>query len=133
VALLYLDLDGFKQVNDNYGHPYGDSILKLVGIRMSGHVRASDTVARLGGDEFAIILENLGNQSNAETTVKKILDALKKPIKFEGIEHSITASIGISLYPTDGQNGEELLKNADVAMYAAKKLGKNIFQFFNAQ
>ena len=130
VALLYLDLDGFKQVNDNYGHPFGDVMLKLVGIRMSGHVRASDTVARLGGDEFAIVLENVNNAESAGIAAKKILKALSDPITFEGIENAISASIGIAIYPKDGEDNETLLKNADIGMYVAKKSGKNKFQYY---
>ncbi|MCH7663339.1 MAG: diguanylate cyclase, partial [Chloroflexi bacterium] len=133
VALLYLDLDGFKQVNDNYGHPYGDIMLKLVGIRLSGHVRASDTVARLGGDEFAIVLEDLNDPEHAGIAAKKILDALADPITFEGVETAISASIGIAIYSIDGEDNETLLKNADIAMYAAKKSGKNKFQFYTSE
>lgn len=133
LALLYLDLDGFKQVNDNFGHPCGDELLKLVGQRMQKHVRESDTVARVGGDEFAIVLENTDSQLNAGTAASKILNALSEPIQIKDIKHSISASIGISIYPQDGLDEDTLLRNADNAMYIAKKMGKNRFHYYQAQ
>lgn len=131
LALLYLDLDGFKQVNDNYGHPYGDELLKLVGTRMLENVRESDTVARLGGDEFAIVLENLDSIESAGTAASKILKELGEPIQINDVHHSVSASVGISFYPSDGLDVKPLLRNADNAMYVAKSMGKNRYHYFD--
>ncbi|MBI3607070.1 MAG: MEKHLA domain-containing protein [Nitrospirae bacterium] len=120
VGLLFLDLDGFKPVNDSLGHDVGDLLLKAAAQRLAGSVRASDTVARLGGDEFTVILHDLNPVEGAAVVAQKILHALSQPFVLEGREVSVTASIGITVYPLDGETVEGLLKNADTAMYRAK-------------
>ena len=129
LAVLFLDLDGFKTVNDTYGHEMGDRLLQAIGERFRKHLRACDTVARLSGDEFAFILENIGNESNAAVVAGKILKNIAQPFILEGQTIHITTSIGISLYPQDGKDAQELLRRADAAMYKAKQCGKNTYQF----
>jgi diguanylate cyclase (GGDEF)-like protein/PAS domain S-box-containing protein len=129
VGLLFLDLDGFKSVNDTLGHDVGDVLLKAVAQRLVGSVRASDTIARLGGDEFTVILHDLNPVAGAAVVAEKILHTLSQPFVLEGREVSVTASIGITVYPLDGETIEGLLKNADSAMYRAKAQG-NAYQFF---
>jgi len=131
VSVLFLDLDGFKLVNDTFGHCAGDLLLQLVAGRLSGCLRESDTVARLGGDEFTVILNNIAHAQDAATVAQKILKALSKPFVVEGYQLVITASIGISLYPYDGEDAETLARNADTAMYRAKGRGKNSYQLYN--
>ncbi len=130
LALLLLDLDGFKQVNDSLGHATGDLLLKEVAQRIKASLYHEDTVARLGGDEFTVIVEGISRVSSFEKVAKKVIDALNQP--FELNEHTIhiSTSIGITVYPLDTSNPDTLLKNADQAMYAAKNLGKNCYQFF---
>lgn len=130
LALLFLDLDDFKKVNDGYGHFTGDSLLMKVVDRLKVIARAEDTIARLGGDEFVVVLENLVNEEVSVTVAQKILEALKVPFLLNGHEFFVGGSIGISLYPRDGEDPETLLKNADTAMYRAKDTGRNIFQFY---
>jgi diguanylate cyclase (GGDEF)-like protein/PAS domain S-box-containing protein len=130
MAVLFLDLDRFKVVNDSFGHPTGDCLLKLVAERLCSLVRESDTVARLGGDEFAILLANLARSEDAGVVAQKVLTALSLPLNAEGRELHVSASIGVSVYPEDGDSGEALLKNADAAMYRAKEVGHNGFQFY---
>ena len=133
-ALLFLDLDGFKPVNDRFGHALGDQLLTQVAARLVDCVRGDDTVARMGGDEFAIILHSLKSRDIAEsssaTNCKKILHALDEPFLLEGQRLSIGASIGIALYPDDAIEQDSLLRCADVAIYHAKKFGKNQYQFY---
>ena len=131
VAVMVLDLDGFKRINDTSGHTVGDKMLRKVADRLSGCIRESDTVARQGGDEFKIIVDKMLREQDAGLIAKKILQSLDLPIEIEQVEHFITTSIGISLYPQDGEDSETLVKNADVAMYRAKSEGKNNFQFYN--
>ena len=133
LALLFLDLDHFKKVNDTLGHDAGDQLLQTVAARLQGCLRASDTVARLAGDEFTIILPGLkGNQpQQADQVAEKILRSLEKPISLGGQQADVTPSIGISLYPSDGRHPERLLKNADTAMYEAKRAGRNRYRFFS--
>lgn len=136
-ALLFLDLDRFKAVNDSMGHGIGDQLLKETGERLNHCIRADDTVARMGGDEFTVILSGLANREAAESAAVqvslKIMDALSKPFLLGGCELFISTSIGISLYPYDGKVEEELLKNADTAMYHAKDNGKNGYQFYTQE
>lgn len=134
VSLLYLDLDGFKTINDSLGHSFGDKLLECVAHRLNLCVRESDTVARLGGDEFAIILTDLEQRQNSNRTAKSILEALSQSFRFDLEERDlhISTSIGIASYPDDGYNSEDLLKHADLAMYYAKAEGKNRYHFFNA-
>jgi diguanylate cyclase (GGDEF)-like protein/PAS domain S-box-containing protein len=130
IAVLFLDLDRFKTVNDSLGHTAGDVLLKTVAMRLQACLRGVDTVARLGGDEFVIMLENLPHEKLAVTVARKILKALKTPFLLEGHEFVITASIGITLFPRDGEDVDTLLKHADTAMYWAKEEGRNDTKFF---
>ena len=133
LALLFLDLDRFKNVNDTQGHPAGDRLLQEVARRLVACVREDDTVARLGGDEFTIILENVYDNGSVSIVAQKILDALAKPFKLEEEEIYLTTSIGISLYPQHGRDATSLVKNADVAMYRAKETGRNTYQFYTRE
>ncbi len=130
VALLFLDLDRFKSINDSLGHDLGDELLRVVAERLSQWCRLSDTVARLGGDEFVILLEEIDNSAQVATLAKKILAELAQPIRLNGHALYVTASIGISIYPNDGDRVEKLMKCADSAMYRAKELGRNNSQFY---
>lgn len=130
IALLFIDLDGFKDVNDTQGHHTGDQLLKEVATRLHSCVRETDTVARLGGDEFAIILIDVNSQESIERLLRKILEVVKLPFAFSNEHAYITASVGVTLYPGDATDKDNLLKNADQAMYSAKYLGKNCFKFF---
>lgn len=129
VALLFLDLDGFKSINDTLGHNVGDLLLKTVASRLKKCLRGSDTISRLGGDEFTVILPAIPGREEAAKVAEKIRDAIMQPFILEEHTVSITTSIGISLYPIDGQDPEILVKNADTAMYRAKELGRNQYQF----
>jgi diguanylate cyclase (GGDEF)-like protein len=130
IALMFLDLDGFKAVNDNLGHDVGDILLKEVSARLKNCVRETDTVARLGGDEFTIILTDVNNADNVADIANKILKAISTPFQISGHEVKIGTSIGISLYPADGSTTTELVKTADQAMYRAKESGKNCYYFY---
>ncbi len=129
VALLFLDLDGFKLINDTLGHNVGDLLLQAVASRLKKCLRGSDTISRLGGDEFTVILPAIPGREEAAKVAEKICDAIVQPFIFEEHTVSVTTSIGISLYPIDGQESDILVKNADAAMYRAKELGKNQYQF----
>ncbi len=133
LALIFLDLDGFKLINDTLGHQVGDALITEVAKRLREVVRLEDTVARLGGDEFTLLLEDLENPQDASKIAKKILDVITMPFLLEGREIVITTSIGISTYPEDGKDIATLLKHADTAMYRAKELGRNNYQFFTAE
>lgn len=133
VALLFVDLDRFKLVNDSWGHPFGDALLTEVGRRLVGAVRAGDTVARLGGDEFAVLLPSMKRPHAAARVAQKILEALARPVQLEGRTVPLTGSVGISVFPADGDSMETLLQNADAAMYRAKDLGRGGFQFYQAE
>jgi diguanylate cyclase (GGDEF)-like protein len=130
VAVMMVDLDRFKQVNDALGHRAGDSVLREVAHRLTGCVRKADTLARHGGDEFVVVLSDLQMESDCQVVAEKILRALEAPFRVDGREFSIGASIGISLFPADAGDGEALLRNADVAMYRAKQLGANNYRFY---
>lgn len=129
-ALLFLDLDRFKTINDSLGHHYGDKLLQGVAARLSACLRAEDTVARLGGDEFVVLLGEVSGTAAAANTARKLLDTLALPIMIEGQQQSVSVSIGISMYPDDGATLRELMSNADSAMYHAKKMGRAHYQFF---
>lgn len=129
VGLLFLDLDGFKQINDSFGHAIGDLLLKAVARRLTGCLRGSDTVSRLGGDEFTVILPAIPTAQDAARVADKILATLATPFGIQDQAIDITISIGVSLYPNLAQDAEELLKSADTAMYQAKQQGKNRQQF----
>ena len=130
LAVQFLDLDGFKHINDSLGHAIGDKVLQSVAKRLLGCVRTSDTVARMGGDEFVVVLSEVAHARDAGVKAKKILDALSAPHGLDQYSVSITASIGVTTYPNDGQDAEILVKNADLAMYRAKEKGPNNYQFF---
>jgi diguanylate cyclase (GGDEF)-like protein len=131
LAVAFLDLDRFKQINDTLGHEAGDQLLKEVAIRLRTCVRESDTVARFGGDEFVVILPTLGDGKYAAAVAQKILAVIARPFTLIGHEFRITTSIGISTFPQDGLDEQALTKNADIAMYQAKEEGKNNFQFYS--
>jgi len=132
IAVLFLDLDHFKNINDSLGHASGDELLRSVSKRLMSCVRASDTVSRQGGDEFAILLPEITHAQDAATCAAKIILALNTPHSIGTRTLHIGASIGISLYPKDGEDAETLIKNADTAMYNAKERGRGNFQFFEA-
>ncbi len=130
VAMLFVDLDQFKSVNDTLGHSLGDQVLRTVAARLRGALRAEDLVARFGGDEFVIFLPGQGSDSAVEELCRKLLDAVREPVALLGREVYPTASIGVAMYPQDGDDGEALLKLADLAMYEAKEQGGDGFQLY---
>lgn len=133
VALLFIDLDHFKEINDSLGHLIGDEVLKVVALRLRNTIRKEDTLARLGGDEFTIILGDLEDEQSASLVAKNILETLVEPIVINENNLYISSSIGISIYPTDGISTENLLKYADSAMYKAKDEGRNNYQYYNSK
>ncbi len=133
LALFFIDLDHFKEINDSLGHAVGDKVLKVVTQRLTEIIRKEDTLARLGGDEFTVIIEGLDQSQDASLLAEKILKVLKEPIIVNGNTLYVSSSIGISLYPQDGKNAQDLLKYSDAAMYKAKEEGRNNFQFYNAE
>jgi diguanylate cyclase (GGDEF)-like protein len=130
LALLFLDLDNFKQVNDNLGHAIGDQLLQQVAERLRHCVRAGDTVCRQGGDEFLVLIEAIDNPDQLLPLVEKLLATNAEPYQIKQHTLTLTSSIGISVYPDDGVEINDLVKHADAAMYAAKTSGRNCFQFF---
>ncbi len=132
-AVLFLDLDRFKHINDTLGHAAGDQLLREVSQRLRDCLRASDTVARQGGDEFVILLPEFQDSTFVVTVAEKILAAVDRPFMLHGKEFQVTTSIGISLFPQDGMDEQSLTKHADLAMYRAKELGKNKYQFYSEQ
>jgi diguanylate cyclase (GGDEF)-like protein/PAS domain S-box-containing protein len=132
-ALLFVDLDRFKDVNDTLGHRTGDALLKVVASRLLECTRGTDTVARLGGDEFVVVLTELARPEDAAPVAQKILAALSEPYELDGHRLHVTPSIGICTYPEDGQSVEALMQNADAAMYHAKEAGRNNYQFFKPE
>jgi diguanylate cyclase (GGDEF)-like protein len=142
LAILFLDLDNFKRINDTLGHNVGDLLLKAVATRLRSCVRASDAImrfdtvqnteqiARLGGDEFTVLLSEVGSNDDAARVAKRILETLAKPLTVGGHEVFITPSIGIALFPQDGEDADSLIKHADIAMYYAKHCGKNLYKFY---
>ncbi len=132
LAVLFLDLDRFKHVNDSLGHEVGDKLLQSVAGRLMASVRGSDTISRQGGDEFVLLLSEVVHGSDAARTAQKVVAALAAPHDIGGHDLHITASIGVSLYPDDGEDAKTLLKNADAAMYHAKERGPNSYQFFRS-
>ncbi len=132
VAVMFVDLDRFKNINDTLGHDRGDDVLKLAARRMSSLVRGIDTVSRQGGDEFVIILPQLGHPADAAGVARKVIAALAEPFTLEGHELTITCSIGIAVSPEDGESPQELMRNADTAMYRAKAEGRNTFRYYRA-
>ncbi len=132
LAVLFLDIDRFKQVNDSLGHTVGDKLLRAVAGRIRETMREEDTVARFGGDEFTVLIHIIGKIEDAGKIAQKVLESLSAPITIDAREFVVTSSIGISVYPVDGTDGETLIRNADAAMYRAKDAGRNAFQFYAA-
>ena len=128
MAVMYLDLDGFKQVNDTLGHDAGDALLTMVAVRLTDAVRQEDTVARLGGDEFAILLWELAHGDDVVRLATKVIQAVSQPYRIQGNDVSMTASAGVSIYPAHGEDVKTLMKSADLALYEAKNSGKNDYR-----
>ncbi len=133
VALLFLDLDNFKNINDGFGHTAGDNLLVEFSQRLQAQLRVGDTLARQGGDEFLILLHDVENVKDVSTVAQRLLGCLQEPFFYEEVEYFVTASLGITIAPEDGKYAEILIKNADMAMYRAKDLGRNNFQFFTPE
>ena len=143
VAVMFLDLDRFKQINDSLGHPVGDALLKAVATRLNGCLRGGDNLgrndeesgatARLGGDEFTVMLTGLAQAEDAAKVAQRIVEAMARPFAVDGHELFVTASVGVAVYPEDGADVDTLLKNADVAMYNAKDVGRNNYKFYSSQ
>ena len=133
LAVLFIDLDRFKNINDSLGHAVGDELLRQVAHRLGTLVRSADTVSRLGGDEFVVLLTDLDTPGRAASVAAKMLEALAAPFHLDGHELTVTPSIGITVFPEDGDNRDALLKNADTAMYHAKESGRNGYQFFTRE
>ena len=131
IAVMFIDLDGFKPINDTYGHECGDEVLRVTAARLLEAVRGADTAARIGGDEFVIVLTELINGLHAGLTANRVIKGITKPIIWEGHTVTVSASLGVSIGPTDGPDPETLVKRADEAMYVAKKSGKNGYSFYN--
>ena len=129
-AVLFVDLDRFKNVNDTLGHNIGDRLLCVVAERLSGLLRRSDTISRQGGDEFIVLLSEIDGPSDTAHVAHKIIKALSEPCRFDGQELTVTPSVGIAIAPDDGDDSDTLLKHADLAMYEVKRRGRNNFQFF---
>jgi len=130
-SLMYLDLDNFKQINDRYGHPTGDLVLRAVADRLVGTLRESDTISRFGGDEFVILQPVVNPASDAADLARKIVSSLQAPFILGGVDHMVHTSVGIALYPHDGSTADELMDRADRALYHAKHAGRNRWFFFN--
>lgn len=130
LAVMFIDVDRFKLVNDTYGHASGDSLLRGIASRLSSSLRRGDTLARLGGDEFTVLLPDIADAEDAEVIARKILCALEEPFQLDHGEFRATASVGIAIYPQDGESAEALTQHADLAMYQVKRCGKNSFRFF---
>ncbi|MCG7896036.1 MAG: EAL domain-containing protein [Candidatus Thiodiazotropha taylori] len=133
LAVLFLDLDNFKNVNDSLGHPTGDRLLKVLAERIQLRLRSEDTVARIGGDEFVILIENMAYETDLAELAEVIIKEVTKPAKLDNHELSVGGSIGISIYPENGKTVTDLIKNADAAMYLAKERGRNSYQFYTPQ
>jgi diguanylate cyclase (GGDEF)-like protein len=133
IAVFFIDLDRFKQVNDSLGHKAGDELLKVISKRLTNKLRKEDTVARLGGDEFVIMIEDVSSVENISALVFEVSEIIDLPVSLLNQTVSVSSSIGIAMYPGDGKTAEELLRNADIAMYHAKEQGRSNFQFFTAE
>ncbi|MGD9386111.1 MAG: diguanylate cyclase [Thioalkalispiraceae bacterium] len=130
-AMLYIDLDDFKEINDNFGHHEGDQLLRAIANRLMDCVRESDIVARIGGDEFIVILININSYEDIKIMAQKILSCLTRPVEISNQKIEIGASLGITIFPADGTHPDELLKKADIALYKGKHSGRNTFHFYN--
>ena len=133
MAVLFIDLDRFKLVNDTLGHAAGDKLLKEAGMRLTQCIRSGDTAGRFGGDEFGAVLLNLGDAGDASIVAQKLIDALARPFDLDGHETYVSASVGITLFPSDGEEAGALIMNADTAMFRAKEQGRNTYQFFTRE
>jgi two-component system cell cycle response regulator len=133
MAVVYLDLDGFKQINDTSGHGVGDTLLKMVAERLKATVREEDTVARLGGDEFIIALWHVSGIDYAASVASRAIKAVSQPYAIEGNTVTITTSAGVSIYPDHGEDADSLMKNADLALYEAKAAGRNVYRIAECQ
>jgi len=130
LAVMLLDLDDFKEVNDALGHSVGDKLLQAVAHRLTSLLRRGDTVARMGGDEFVLLLPEMAQVEAAAEVAQKILEAVRLPIVFDGHELCITTSIGIAIYPEHGEDDDTLIKNAEIAMYRAKDQGRDQYRYY---
>ena len=130
---MFLDLDRFKLINDSLGHDAGDQLLCITAQRIRGAIRESDILFRMGGDEFTVILEDVKIPEQAAEIAQRVLDMISKPIQLKDEEFTISASVGMSVYPRDGESAEFLVKSADTAMYRAKELGRSCFTFFSPE
>ncbi|MGH8701272.1 MAG: EAL domain-containing protein, partial [Burkholderiales bacterium] len=133
LSLLFIDLDGFKLINDTHGHNAGDALLAELAARLRATLREGDVIGRMGGDEFVVLIEEFAEVTQVAEVAKKVLDTVARPFVLHGQSCQVTASVGISLYPDDGNDAQTLLKNADMAMYLVKQQGKNSFRFFSPQ
>ncbi len=133
LALLFIDLDGFKTVNDTYGHAAGDEVLRVVGHRIRASLRARDLVARVGGDEFNVLVDGIGSEDDVTRLARSLLGVVTEPVRYQGQSLALSASIGISFFPRDANDVDALVTHADMAMYEAKSRGRNNFQVFSSQ
>ncbi|MBI4318564.1 MAG: GGDEF domain-containing protein [Chloroflexi bacterium] len=131
LSVMFLDLDRFKHVNDTLGHTVGDRLLCDVAARLQGILRKSDTIARMGGDELMLLMPDVARQEDAAVIARKILEAVRTPFLYDGYELRVTTSIGIAIFPDDGEDAESLMRNADTAMYRAKELGRDNFRYYS--
>ena len=131
-AVFFLDLDKFKEINDTFGHDAGDQVLREIARRLRNCLRHTDKIARMGGDEFYVLIEELDDGHYAADVAQKLLHEAARPMRIGDQDYQLSISIGISIYPDDGDNEQALLKNADSAMYRVKELGKNAYQFFSS-
>jgi diguanylate cyclase (GGDEF)-like protein len=131
VAVMFIDLDNFKTINDNFGHSVGDSLLRAVSERMLACLRSYDLLVRFGGDEFVVVLAGIDDLGEVDQVARKLIEAIRPSFDIDGRTLSVSASIGVSLYPTDASDGEGLLRHADDAMYAAKESGRNCFRHYS--
>jgi diguanylate cyclase (GGDEF)-like protein len=133
LALLFIDLDGFKDVNDTHGHTVGDIVLAELANRLRATLREGDVIGRMGGDEFVVLIEEFSEAGQVAEVAKKLLETVVRPFTLQGGECHLTASLGISIYPDDGKDADTLIKNADMAMYLVKQQGKNSYRFYSPQ
>src|SRR4029079_19611254 len=132
-AVMFVDLDRFKTINDSLGHAVGDQLLKEVAARLVNQLRIGDTICRIGGDEFVVVLPEVKRSSDVGHVAQKVIEQLSQPVVIEERDLLVTCSIGIAVYPDDGRDAESLIRNADAAMYHAKELGRANYQFFTEQ
>ncbi|MFT5700518.1 MAG: diguanylate cyclase (GGDEF)-like protein [Desulforhopalus sp.] len=133
IAIVFIDLDHFKEVNDSYGHQFGDEVLIEIASRFQATLRKTDTICRLGGDEFIVLLNTVGDNELIITTIERIMDCMKEPVTYDSRKVYLSASFGVATYPKDGSRVSDLLKNADAAMYKAKQNGRNRYCFYNIE